>query len=404
MKNLISVIILEKNNRNYLVRCVNSIKRQTYDNIEIIIVSDTDMNQNIERDKVSGVFSDIREALESAKGKYVYFCSETSVLEKSVIQKLYDYHNDNTLYYVKCYIYQGKSMYKVSGMEMLLQGKLLEKDKINSVLAGIEGDRLSEILILGGYLEKFQKLEETSDVYIYDIKEENLKLDNNELWGFPEWNNVVQIYKKISDPMRQFLVEKVISLTKEMEAEPNVSFLLADKLHDEYELNFEYSKGLIGKWINDVAERRNIESFENLKEYFALYQEDKDFLEILLKYCSMTEKQYTYMMGHDLNAYLFLVSQIPEEEKIGISPEEIEHLNIKINQLSSQYEKRIMKIESYLKELSENVINSESVEEKIQEDLSGPALAEFTVEKYEQGNLGFKTIIKSLIAWIKHKF
>ena len=39
MSSKISVIVAVCNTQKYLVRCLNSIKRQTYENVEIIIVT-----------------------------------------------------------------------------------------------------------------------------------------------------------------------------------------------------------------------------------------------------------------------------------------------------------------------------------------------------------------------------
>lgn len=112
MKQLISVIIPVYNVEKYLERCIKSVLRQTYSNIEVILVDDgsTDRSGDIcdeyqECDKRvtvihkenGGVSSARNEGLDFAEGDYIYFCDPDDYLEDTILQELWkSMQNDKT--------------------------------------------------------------------------------------------------------------------------------------------------------------------------------------------------------------------------------------------------------------------------------------------------------------------
>lgn len=105
MSDLISVIIPIYNVEKYLLRCINSILKQTYTNLEIILVDDgsPDNCGNIcdnlkKRDKrivvihkKNGGLSSARNAgLNIANGEYVVFIDSDDWIENDYIKKLYE--------------------------------------------------------------------------------------------------------------------------------------------------------------------------------------------------------------------------------------------------------------------------------------------------------------------------
>lgn len=104
MNELISVILPIYNVEKYIVRCLNSVLRQTYTNIEIILVDDgsTDNCQKIcdeyakndNRIKVihkkNGGLSDARNAgIKIAKGKYITLIDSDDYVENDYVEFLY---------------------------------------------------------------------------------------------------------------------------------------------------------------------------------------------------------------------------------------------------------------------------------------------------------------------------
>ena len=105
MDELISVVVPVYNVQAYLERCLQSIKRQTYQKIEIIIVDDgsTDESGKIADEfsksdtrsyvihKKNGGLSDARNVgIDYAKGKYITFIDSDDYIAKDYIEFLYD--------------------------------------------------------------------------------------------------------------------------------------------------------------------------------------------------------------------------------------------------------------------------------------------------------------------------
>ena len=102
---LISIIIPVYNSEKYLQRCIDSIKSQTYNNIEILLIDDgsTDnslqiCNENALKDsrinvihkKNTGVSDTRNIGIAKSKGKYVSFIDSDDYIEKNYIKKLYN--------------------------------------------------------------------------------------------------------------------------------------------------------------------------------------------------------------------------------------------------------------------------------------------------------------------------
>lgn len=110
MDDIVSVIIPAYNAEKYIIRCIDSVRNQTYDKLEIIIINDgsTDNTLHILRkvekeDKRIIIYNKENEGvsrarnigLSIAKGRYVYFIDSDDYLDKTAIEKLYVAINDN---------------------------------------------------------------------------------------------------------------------------------------------------------------------------------------------------------------------------------------------------------------------------------------------------------------------
>lgn len=104
-KPLISVIIPVYNGEKYLADCVNSIREQTYQNLEIIIVNDGSFdgtervceklqtsydNVQIITLKDEGVSAARNAGIEAAKGEFITFVDADDRLRPAMLQILYD--------------------------------------------------------------------------------------------------------------------------------------------------------------------------------------------------------------------------------------------------------------------------------------------------------------------------
>lgn len=109
-KGLISVIVPVYKAENYLDRCIESIVKQTYKNLEIILVDDgspdncpkmcNEWGEKDNRIKVyhkenGGVSSARNKAIDVATGEYILFVDSDDYLELNYIEQLINASNDN---------------------------------------------------------------------------------------------------------------------------------------------------------------------------------------------------------------------------------------------------------------------------------------------------------------------
>ena len=152
MNKLISVIVPIYNVENFLEKCVDSIVKQTYENIEIILIDDgspdrcgvicDDYSKKDERIKVihkkNGGLSDARNCgINVAKGEYVLCIDSDDWIEKNMIEVLYN----NVVKY-------DADISICEFVEEDINGKILKKKKENSEIKCFNTiDALKELII-----------------------------------------------------------------------------------------------------------------------------------------------------------------------------------------------------------------------------------------------------------------
>jgi GT2 family glycosyltransferase len=104
MKNLplISTVILNWNGKEYLNSCIQSVKRQTYPNIEIILVDNASADDSVET--IKNIFSDLRliinpenmgygggnnRGIREAEGRYIFILNSDTEIEKNCFELLW---------------------------------------------------------------------------------------------------------------------------------------------------------------------------------------------------------------------------------------------------------------------------------------------------------------------------
>jgi GT2 family glycosyltransferase len=100
---LISVIILNWNGKEYLYSCIQSVKRQTYLNIETILVDNASADDSVEY--IKKFFSDLRliinpenigygggnnRGIREAKGRYIFILNSDTEIEKDCLELLWE--------------------------------------------------------------------------------------------------------------------------------------------------------------------------------------------------------------------------------------------------------------------------------------------------------------------------
>lgn len=119
MKNeeLISIIVLVYNTEQYITKCLNSILKQTYEKIEVIVINDgsTDkssqkINRIAARDKRvkvierenRGTYQSRLDGVKKAKGKYIMFVDSDDWILKDMVQTMYDRLKEYETDVVRC--------------------------------------------------------------------------------------------------------------------------------------------------------------------------------------------------------------------------------------------------------------------------------------------------------------
>lgn len=136
MSPLISIIVPIYNREKYLNDCISSLLKQTYSNIEILLIDDgsTDASSEICKyytdlyEKVryyfithTGVSAARNKGLDEAKGEYIMFCDSDDMVKKNWVSSFANYINDEVALIV-------------GGFESLEDGeKILTKEIINCI-------------------------------------------------------------------------------------------------------------------------------------------------------------------------------------------------------------------------------------------------------------------------------
>ncbi|MDO8634567.1 MAG: glycosyltransferase [archaeon] len=98
-QSLVSVIVPTKNSAQFLDKCLESVKNQTYPNVELIVVDNnsSDSTKEIAKKYTSLVFNkgpercaQVNYGATKAKGKYIYRVDSDFILEKEVISQAVD--------------------------------------------------------------------------------------------------------------------------------------------------------------------------------------------------------------------------------------------------------------------------------------------------------------------------
>ena len=117
MNILVSIVVPIYNAENYLTKCIYSIIKQTYKNIEIILVNDGSTDNSLKicetfalndkriiiiSQKNMGVSTARNIGINVAKGEYISFVDSDDTIEDNYIQELVDNSNSGKVDVVIC--------------------------------------------------------------------------------------------------------------------------------------------------------------------------------------------------------------------------------------------------------------------------------------------------------------
>lgn len=417
MEKLISVIIPDEKERMYLIRCLNSICRQTYKNFEILFIGNELSKELIQRYEIKmiGVKGNqnigecFNVAMQQAKGNYLFFCSMTSVLASNVLEELIK-HVENTEVCVRVnYMFPiGVNYESCDKSEASIYGKLFDKRTIiaNNLYFADGKSCIRERFVLS-YLHFYQRSCMDERVFIYETNEKIFdeyqwdRLDEKELY------DIIQLVKNsVLEKKHVFLgdfFEQIYCEADNDECFVDLVMKTAELLNTEKELHYILTEKYVKKWYLQALKGKK-EFYEAVKEYLGYFKSDKFFCKVILNVCGIGEELYRVMEENELEEYLFYVNKLPYNESYLQCIEELSRLKRDIE----ADKERISRLE-YIGEKWWNgnsivdlgINNREYPSEPL---ITGSMLADFVVEKYEKGALGMKTIFRSIWAWLKYKF
>ena len=414
---LISIIIPKQQEQTYLVRCLNAIKRQTYQNYEIILVAEQyeEILQEHDYDKLrivkaegDGKWYGMQRAIESARGEYLYFCSMSSVLAPNALEELLKNEWDAEKHFMGQFlILQGKSVTHAdtSTTELGIYGKLFLNSRVQSEKIVFQEEmEFADYIFASSYERKYEKIEENRDVYIYETDKKFFSDTERMISGVEEENELLLVAQDDNRYFKKIITALENTIAREVELYRIVQYAvsLANTLPKEYEINYQLAKKYLKKAFDSCQKKNDEETFQAFQDYFKKMESDEAFFEILLPVFELGEEKYGYLKECSLKEYLFFRDRINEEKKQ--SEENYLQLTESVKRLKEATEimEELKRISVEMNSMQNNVVmNTPQV---VVEELTGPMLAEFVVDKYKNGGLGLKTLLMSLKVWIMYKF
>lgn len=412
MEPIISVIILDFADDTYLIRCLNSIKRQTYGKSEFFLIN-SECSENIKNTyKIKSVFGNTRQegvnkALKLSQGKYVFFTSTTAVIAPNVFETLKDEESKcEKAVYATFRIPKGDEFVEQYSSSLSIYGRLFEKEILNKNNINFENTLFSEEYFVAKYLKFFSKV---SNVRTAEIYETNMEL-LGQIFSFgtdiKQFEELLEVL--VDTPVgtgKDFLNKFIEQLYGEIGGDLKVLMpyilRISESLNREKELNYQLAGKYTRKYYEHLLNSKESECYEILKNYLKEFEVDEEYLKVILDAMNISVQQYEIMKCHDFDDYLFYKEKVPNN--ISISRYDMEIHEIK-NTLKAEQEK-LGKLEQILQKKADGELTEifRTNENSVVSELQGPELAEFVIESYGKGNLGFKTILKSMKAWLKYK-
>lgn len=322
---MISVIIPKYEDDLYLIRCLNSIKRQTYKDTEILVI-DGNCQQDIidkyglrivetETNKCNG----LNKAIAQAKGDYIYFCNVSSVPAPNTLSSLLN-EDDVTCLYANSYVMVGNSFEEKDRL-LSCYGKLFDKSKIAEKKIQFEGNCLyAEYFFVIEYVSCFEKLCKKDEVSIYDTEPVTVCEESDINIEVTQWKKCLQTIKSSTEEVRDVLSKAMAQVIREqIVCSEEIARLAEEELHTDYELNYACLAPVLKLLWNDIAKNKNVKAFDSFREYLGKY-EGENLADVLLQACGLKGCHYEYIKNNNVKQCLFLIE---ESERLATEKKEL---------------------------------------------------------------------------------
>lgn len=394
MKPEISIIIPEFSDPTYLTRCLNSVKRQTFNDYEIIISAPETQGADFARYPDTVVCEGgLEECVREAAGDYIFFLSVTSLLTENVLEVLAAGTKQAPETCLRaCLLGRGKDVFTYAkGSVFSIYGCLFEKEKfLPAAQKGIDYIAVSK------YMASFENVLLDENLLIYETDPSRIYPEiSMDAFSFELWMGAlgsvdvpeIEIYAYFE----KCGAESVSAIEK-----LKIAGIFAKNFADALESNYLLVKDCLKEIYRESRENKDESSYEAVKSYILLWKDNPVLLAMLLELIGVSRKKQDAFLTSSLKDFEFYDSYITEDD-------EKEVLNFK------ELEQRMDKLEKNLKSLP-----AEGAKEKVPAGnysqapdmtkyLIGQDLADLVVRKYAEGSLGLGTLLKAFKAWVRFK-
>lgn len=317
---MISVIVQCSENTAYLTRCLKSLKRQTVKELEVILLTDSliesDMNFGYKILYVNekNICDSINEALNLAHGEYVFFCEPSSILTPNALEQFYNtIVNNESTYISSKYYYEVEDAFEISNCNLVsLNNKFLCMDVIRSNNIQMKkGNSFAEELFLADYVSKCNSITDCGDVCIYELcnSEKGINSTDYEI-NAKEWEELTQAIYNMDEEIAPIFAEELGKKIEQFSYIPEeLVWITEEKLHKYYQIQYAVSQKVLTQWWYDVQDHKDVDSFSKIKSLLEKYEGEQDFQELLLNTCGLKIEQYKYIKEYDLHNALFYIEK-----------------------------------------------------------------------------------------------
>ena len=280
---MVSVIVDACNSHKFLVRSLNSIRRQTYKDIEIIVVAKENIENLLQNDTklvtAQSFCEGLKKAVESTSGQKIYFCSSTSVITENVIADLNALTEENSdalqCTYTKAFIKNQNDYAPYMGNNVSLYGKLTDKVVLMKALSDKYN---SQADIVVSYMKQCKGVVTVDGAALYESCTES-ELCENVLGTTKEaslksfLNNVKD--SGMSDNVRNYITaglgEFIASTVEDAE---DIMFYVSSTMPQDIWLNYSVARKTVNVWWNTIQSGNNAKVYKRFIEYISSFDED----------------------------------------------------------------------------------------------------------------------------------
>ncbi|MCR5846609.1 MAG: glycosyltransferase [Lachnospiraceae bacterium] len=317
---MISVIVTCSTNDAYLTRCMNSLKRQSFKNFEVILLTDKvyDSVKELEFRTLyineKNVCDSINAALDLVHGDAVLFCTPSSVFAPNALQTLNETFMNNPNSYINFNYYKEieDSFESDRGNFLSIYHKVFSTKIIKEHSVQIERENVfAEEGFLSDYVSLCDNVVYVNVACVYEGADEEYEIDGRfASIEVSEWKRLTLNIQKMNEEVAALFSE---DLGKKVEKCPVLSedlvWITEENLHKYFSIQYMVARKVVAEWWYEIKEYKNTNSYEKLRCLLGKYDEEQDLQELLLNCCGMYKEQYKYIKEYDLHNALFYIEQ-----------------------------------------------------------------------------------------------